>query len=57
MERLKRLAQSEDSQKQLAKEPHAMVVHRDKIGKYLTRLEMELRKLMEPNSAMKLKVY
>uniref|UniRef100_A0A0N5AFN7 Brix domain-containing protein n=1 Tax=Syphacia muris TaxID=451379 RepID=A0A0N5AFN7_9BILA len=33
-----------------------MVVHRDKIGKYLTRLEMELRKLMEPNSAMKLKV-
>ena len=33
-----------------------MVFHRGKVGKFLRKLELDIRRIMEPNTALKLKV-
>lgn len=40
---------------QLEKAPHSFVIHRGKVGKYVLRLVQDLRKVMEPYTASKLK--
>uniref|UniRef100_A0A7E4UYR3 Brix domain-containing protein n=1 Tax=Panagrellus redivivus TaxID=6233 RepID=A0A7E4UYR3_PANRE len=40
----------------IAKQPHSFVVHTGSVGRYVRRLEKDLREVMEPNTASKLKV-
>uniref|UniRef100_A0A914QW12 Brix domain-containing protein n=1 Tax=Panagrolaimus davidi TaxID=227884 RepID=A0A914QW12_9BILA len=40
----------------LAKQPHSFIVHTGSVGRYIRRLERDLRRVMEPNTASKLRV-
>lgn len=55
LERLKQNARNVQNAEELAKEPHSMVIHRGRVGRYLRKLEHDLRMVMEPYTASKLK--
>ncbi|VDM29200.1 unnamed protein product [Toxocara canis] len=55
LELLREKARSEDVSKRLAAEPHSFVIHRGKVGRYVRQLENDLRSVMEPFTASKLK--
>ncbi|CAL2029589.1 unnamed protein product [Caenorhabditis brenneri] len=46
----------ENKEKELARQPHCLVIHRGDVGKYVKGLESDLRNLMEPNTAKNLKI-
>ncbi|KAE9549850.1 hypothetical protein FO519_006936 [Halicephalobus sp. NKZ332] len=51
-----RAAEEKDLEHELAQQPHSMIVHSGKVGRYVKRLERDFREVMQPNTAMKLKV-
>jgi len=51
-----RIADEKILQEELAQQPHSMIVHSGKVGRYVKRLERDFREVMQPNTAMKLKV-
>ncbi|VDK41789.1 unnamed protein product, partial [Anisakis simplex] len=48
-------AKGESDAKKLVAEPHSFVIHRGKVGRYIRRLELDLRSVMEPFTATKLR--
>ncbi|PIC49963.1 hypothetical protein B9Z55_001051 [Caenorhabditis nigoni] len=46
----------ENKEKELARQPHCLVIHRGDVGKYVKGLESDLRNLVEPNTAKNLKI-
>ncbi|VDM21620.1 unnamed protein product [Wuchereria bancrofti] len=46
----------EEAERKLLKEPHSMVIHRGKVGQFVRSLEQDVRVIMEPFTASKLKV-
>ncbi|VIO96393.1 Uncharacterized protein BM_BM4965 [Brugia malayi] len=46
----------EETERKLLKEPHSMVIHRGKVGQFVRSLEQDVRIIMEPFTASKLKV-
>ncbi|CAI5439439.1 unnamed protein product [Caenorhabditis angaria] len=46
----------EHKEKELARQPHCLVIHRGDVGKYVKGLETDLRNVMEPNTAKNLKI-
>ncbi|OZC12642.1 brix domain protein [Onchocerca flexuosa] len=47
---------SEETERKLLKEPHSIVIHRGKVGQFVRSLEHDMRAIMEPFTASKLKV-
>uniref|UniRef100_A0A915C0R9 Brix domain-containing protein n=3 Tax=Parascaris univalens TaxID=6257 RepID=A0A915C0R9_PARUN len=52
---LKETMRGDDEAKKLAAQPHSFVIHRGKVGRYVRQLERDLRSVMEPFTASKLK--
>ncbi|CAI2305587.1 unnamed protein product [Caenorhabditis sp. 36 PRJEB53466] len=46
----------ENKEKELARQPHCLVIHRGDVGKYVKGLESDLRNLVEPFTAKNLKI-
>ncbi|VDN05425.1 unnamed protein product [Thelazia callipaeda] len=47
---------NEESERKLSKQPHSMVIHRGNVGQFVRYLEQDIRAIMEPFTASKLKV-
>ncbi|KAM3721070.1 Suppressor of SWI4 [Dirofilaria immitis] len=47
---------NEEAERKLLREPHSIVIHRGKVGQFVRSLEQDLRIIMEPFTASKLKV-
>ncbi|CAI4227582.1 unnamed protein product [Auanema sp. JU1783] len=56
IEKIKKVSASELHEQELARQPHTIVIRRGKVGKYVRALERDLRNVMSPNTAMKLKI-
>lgn len=46
----------EEAERKIMKEPHSMVIHRGKVGQFVRSLEQDIRVIMEPFTASKLRV-
>ncbi|CAD6184257.1 unnamed protein product [Caenorhabditis auriculariae] len=55
MSKMKKEAEREIKERELARQPHCLVIHRGTVGKYVKSLELDLRTVMEPNTAKSLK--
>ena len=54
---MKKLRGPSDGKEELLKKaPHTFIIHRGQVGKSVKELEMNLRRVMEPFTASKLKV-
>lgn len=47
---------NEEAERKLLKEPHTIVIHRGKVGQFGRSLEQDIRAIMEPFTASKLRV-
>lgn len=47
---------AEEDERRLLKEPHSIVIHRGKVGQFVRCLERDMRSVVEPFTATKLKV-
>ncbi|KAH7727712.1 brix domain-containing protein [Aphelenchoides avenae] len=56
IEELKAKVRGNAVDEKAAKEPHSFVIHTGKVGRYVRRLERDIRRVMEPNTASQLKV-
>uniref|UniRef100_A0AC34QI89 Brix domain-containing protein n=1 Tax=Panagrolaimus sp. JU765 TaxID=591449 RepID=A0AC34QI89_9BILA len=52
----KRKAREAVHEKELADQPHSMIVHSGKVGRYVKRLEHDFREVLDPNTALNLQV-
>ena len=46
----------EEGEENQSKAPHSFIIHKGKVGKCVQMLQKDFRKVMEPNTAVKLKV-
>ena len=53
----KRKTHQEITEEDVNKVPHSFVMHKGEVGKSVLQLEMDIRHVMEPYTATKLKVY
>ena len=53
----KRKTHQEVTEEDVKKVPHSFVMHKGEVGKSVLQLEMDIRHVMEPYTATKLKVY
>ena len=53
----KRKTHQEVTEENVNKVPHSFVMHKGEVGKSVLQLEMDIRHVMEPYTATKLKVY
>ncbi|KAI1709058.1 brix domain-containing protein [Ditylenchus destructor] len=56
LEQIKHDVHVQTTAKEEAKKPHSFVIHTGKVGKFVKRLERDLRRVMEPNTASDLHV-
>uniref|UniRef100_A0A915DEN7 Brix domain-containing protein n=1 Tax=Ditylenchus dipsaci TaxID=166011 RepID=A0A915DEN7_9BILA len=56
LDQLKEDVREKLSGKEDAKKPYSFVIHTGRVGKYVKRLERDIRRLMEPNTSADLKV-
>uniref|UniRef100_A0A914DKM5 Brix domain-containing protein n=1 Tax=Acrobeloides nanus TaxID=290746 RepID=A0A914DKM5_9BILA len=56
IEALKEKVRGKLADEQAAKQPHSFVIHTGSVGRYVKRLERDMRRVMEPNTASHLKV-
>ncbi|CAB3410641.1 unnamed protein product [Caenorhabditis bovis] len=56
VKKLQKQKLQEFKEKELARQPHCLVIHRGDVGKYVKALESDLRNVMEPFTAKKLKI-
>ena len=52
----KRKTHQDVTEEEVNKVPHSFVMHRGDVGKSVLKLEMDIRRVMEPYTASKLKV-
>uniref|UniRef100_A0A915PHU6 Brix domain-containing protein n=1 Tax=Setaria digitata TaxID=48799 RepID=A0A915PHU6_9BILA len=55
-EKMMKQKSNEEAERKLSREPHSIVIHRGKVGQFLRSLEQDIRVIMEPFTASKLKV-
>lgn len=55
-EKIMKQKSSEEAERKLLKEPHSIVIHRGKVGQFVRSLEQDIRVIMEPFTASKLRV-
>ncbi|VDK73364.1 unnamed protein product [Litomosoides sigmodontis] len=55
-EKMMKQKSNEEAERKIMKEPHSMVIHRGKVGQFVRSLEQDIRVIMEPFTASKLRV-
>uniref|UniRef100_A0A0R3S062 Brix domain-containing protein n=1 Tax=Elaeophora elaphi TaxID=1147741 RepID=A0A0R3S062_9BILA len=55
-EKMMKQKSSEEAERKLLKEPHSMIIHRGRVGRFVRSLEQDIRVIMEPFTASKLRV-
>ncbi|CAG9538313.1 unnamed protein product [Cercopithifilaria johnstoni] len=55
-EKMMKQKSNEEAERKMLKEPHSIVIHRGKVGQFVRTLEKDMRVIMEPFTASKLRV-
>lgn len=55
-EKMMKQKSNEEAERKMLKEPHSIIIHRGKVGQFIRSLEQDMRAIMEPFTASKLRV-
>ncbi|KAL3998435.1 Brix domain family protein [Acanthocheilonema viteae] len=55
-EKMMKQKSNEEAERKMLKEPHSIIIHRGKVGQFVRSLEHDMRVIMEPFTASKLRV-